>query len=220
MPVGTRAKPVAATKSASTNGTKSKANAKVVFDGLTEKQVKQAAKWIRQFSSLPENSTPQMVPYLNKLRVLAAVADLDKENVSFNYAVEQILMLYILAHDREFDIERKDSAVLVLDRILDVYIESPFYGYDLLRRLKAAHNANGKAQILGEFLGNLVYLRTSTMAAILIEFDMREPAGNVEEIRRVHLANKTYKQMKIEAIESIERDLDHWYPGYDGPFRT
>lgn len=103
---------------------------------------------------------------------------------------------------------------------MEVYTKSPFYGYDLLKRLKATRDANAKAQILGKFLANLAYLRTSTMAAILIECDMRAPASNVEEIRRVHLANKTYKQMKIEAIDSTERDRDYWYPGYDAPFRT
>lgn len=156
---------------------------KVIYNGLTEQEVKHSAKWIMQFPSLPENTAPQMVPYLGRIEVLAVLADLEGENVGFNHAAAKYLMPYARIHDRSLSVGLRLPAVKVVIDMVKAYRLSPYYGDELLKQAKLTvyHEKKARAKVFNEFLANLRYIRPSAMMRLLEVFNHHQLAKIVLE---------------------------------------
>lgn len=89
--------------------------------------LRQAVKWSKEFPSLPANTAELMVPYLDKLRLLAELADLEKETVGFSYALHATMKAYIDAFSPGSLVTPKSCSVDMVDAMLKIY-KSPAVG--------------------------------------------------------------------------------------------
>lgn len=111
------------------------------FDGLTVVQLKQAIKWLKAFPRPPRNVPLRMLPYLDNLKLYAAIADADNESVAFNYVVSRKLIMHVHYFEVDYKVDINLAAIKVVESMIHTYGSQEWLLESLIGTLRLVFSA-------------------------------------------------------------------------------